>query len=303
MPDDLTNSMIFIAGPTASGKTALAVSLASRIDAEIVNADSMQVYADLPILSAQPGDEERAAATHHLFGHVDGEVRYSVGSWLEDVALALNEIRSRGRTAVIVGGTGLYFAGLEKGLAPMPVVPPEILSAGQALIDEIGLEAFREGVIEKDPMLERLEPNDMQRHLRAWSVMEVSGARFSDLQKATGKGVRAQAIIELMPEREKLYAACERRFDEIIDQGAIDEARQLAARGLSSDLPVMRAVGAVELMAHIDGVLSLPEAAELAKRNTRHLAKRQMTWFRNQADDWPVAETAQDALKTLLNSI
>ncbi len=293
--------VILIAGPTASGKSAAALALAQEIGGEIVNADALQVYRDLRILSARPAPEDERRARHHLYGHIDGATRYSAGQWSRDAAIAVSEIASRGRAAIVVGGTGLYFRALEFGLSAAPEIPTDIRDAARAHFEEIGAEAFRAEVLSFDPAMARLDPADRQRHIRAWEVYRAAGTPLSELHQRHGapivEAVVARIVIE--PPREALYAAIEKRFDGMVAQGALEEARTLAARGLDPALPVMKAVGAAELLAHLAGGMSLDEAVDLAKRNSRRFAKRQLTWFRNQTADWPRAGDPDEAADRL----
>lgn len=290
--------VILIAGPTASGKSAAALALAERIGGEIVNADALQVYRDLHVLSARPGDDELKRAPHHLYGCVDGAVRYSAGQWSRDAATAIAEISARGRAAIIVGGTGLYFRALESGLAAAPEIAPAIREAATAHLAAIGLDAFRAEILAFDPAMARLKPADRQRHIRAWEVYHATGAPLSALQTAPGSPIvdRIDARVVIEPERAALYAMIEQRYDAMIASGGLDEARALAARRLDPALPAMKAVGAAELLAHLSGRVSANEAIDLAKRNSRRFAKRQLTWFRNQTPDWPRARSAAEAL-------
>jgi len=301
MTDHSTERVILIAGPTASGKSALAVSLAAEIGAEIVNADAMQVYKDLQILSARPATAEMAGVPHHLFGHVDGAVRYSVGGWLRDAKEALCGIAGRERPAIVVGGTGLYFRALSEGLSASPDIPPEIRLEAAARLAAIGLEALRAEVVAIDPAMARLKPGDRQRHLRAWEVWRAGGVPLSELQASAEAPVapRIAARLIIEPERADLYRSIEARFDAMLAAGALDEARRLSARGLDPTLPVMKAVGVVELLDHLAGRLTLEESVRLAKQSSRRFAKRQLTWFRNQTADWPRVGGIEEGLARL----
>lgn len=304
--------MVFIAGPTAGGKTAAAVDFASACASggsgrgvEIVNADAMQVYAAIPILSAQPTPEERRGVPHHLFGYLSAAARGSAGRWSNDAAETLNAIAGRGALAIVVGGTGLYFRALEQGLDPAPQIPDEVRAAAAARLADVGLPAFRAETIARDPAMSRLDPNDRQRHVRAWEVFEATGAPLSALQTGGGSPapmtVAARIVIE--PPREEVYAQAEARFDRMLAAGALDEAARLLEMGLPADAPVMKAVGVAELVAHLKGEITLDAARALAQRNTRRLAKRQMTWFRNQASAWPRAAAAKDAAARLATAL
>ncbi len=293
--------VILIAGPTASGKSAAALMLAAETGAEIVNADALQVYRDLRVLSARPSPADEALAPHHLFGHVDGAVRYSVGGWAKDAAAALAGIAARGGQAVVVGGTGLYFRALTEGLSAAPAIPAEIRREAEARIANLGPDAFRAEVLAADPAMARLKPADRQRHMRAWEVWRATGRPLSEIQQSKGTplapSIAARVVIE--PPRAELYRVIEERFDAMLAAGAVDEAKALKARGLNPMLPVMKAVGAAELLQHLAGGLSLDEVAHLAKQSSRRFAKRQMTWFRNQTPDWPRASSPAEAASLL----
>jgi tRNA dimethylallyltransferase len=297
--------VILIAGPTASGKSAAALMLAEKIGGEIVNADALQVYRDLRILSARPSPAEEAHAPHHLYGHVDGAVRYSAGEWLRAAARVIPDVHARGRAAIIVGGTGLYFRALEGGLSEAPAISPLIREAAAARLEAIGAAAFRDEVLSFDPEMAKLDPGDRQRHVRAWEVYHAAGAPLSEIQKRPGNAVidQASARVIIEPPREALYAAIERRYEAMILGGALEEARALAVRNLDPGLPVMKAVGAAELLAHLAGRISREEAIRLAKQSSRRFAKRQLTWFRGQTPGWPRAGTAEAAVDRILSTL
>ncbi|WP_395645682.1 tRNA (adenosine(37)-N6)-dimethylallyltransferase MiaA [Terricaulis sp.] len=273
---------LLIMGPTASGKSALALAVAAEIGGEIVNADSMQVYRDLRVLTARPTPDEEARAPHHLYGHVDAAVRYSVGGWIRDAMFAIGDIQVRRRTPIVVGGTGLYFKALTDGLAEAPEIGEDV----RARVGVMG-DAELYARLQRDDAVSaaRIKPNDRVRLLRAVEVLE-SGARLSDLHKRTEPALTDWAGLALTPEREPLYACIDARFERMLAAGAIEEARALAARGLDPMLPAMKAHGAPALMAHLRGEISLAEAAEIGKRDTRHYAKRQFTWMAHQMPGW-----------------
>ena len=286
-----------IAGPTASGKSALALKLAAATGAEIVNADSMQLYADLRLLSARPSPEEQASAPHHLFGTVDAADGWSTGRWVRAAVETLAGIEARGRPAVVVGGTGLYFRALTEGLAEIPQVPPEARREAEAGFDHLGEAAFRTRLAEIDPAaVARIAPGDRQRLVRAWEVHAATGAPLSDWQQTGEPALPREAwtAVALEPPRETLYARCDARLEAMVRDGALQEVEALAARGLDSTLPAMKAVGVRELAAYLRGEVSLAEALDCAQRETRRYAKRQLTWTRNQMADWPRI-TASDA--------
>ena len=292
---------LLIAGPTASGKSAAALALAEKLDGEIVNADAIQVYKDLEIISARPGRHELVRAPHLLFGHIDGAVRYSVGEWLAEIGNVLQSVWSKGRVAIIVGGAGLYFRALTSGLAATPAISERVRSDARERLSNTGIHRFREEIIAFDPEITRLAVADVQRHLRAYEVFAETGIALSAWQNTGSTGLidssAPRVIIE--PDRETLYSAIEERFDAMMDAGALDEVKRLAARGLNRSLPVMKAVGAMELLGFLEGDLNISEAIALAKRNSRRLAKRQLTWFRNQAADWPRAASSEEAVRLL----
>ena len=276
--------VVIIAGPTASGKSALALELAAALGGIIINADSQQIYRDLRILSAQPDAATMRRAPHRLYGFLDAAERGSVAIWRER---ALAEIAAAGTGDLLpflVGGTGLYLRALQRGLAPVPTIPAAIRAEAAALYDALGGTAFRERLAALDPAAaSRLPAGDRQRLLRAWEVVRATGRTLDEWQRrAPGPAPLRFATILIMPPREALYAACDRRFVAMLADGALDEARALMARGLPSDLPAMKAVGLPELLRHLRGEIPLDEAIATAQRATRRYAKRQMTWFRHQ---------------------
>jgi tRNA dimethylallyltransferase len=282
--------ILLIAGPTASGKTALALRAAEAFGGEIVNADALQLYADLRILSARPTAAEEARTPHHLFGVADGADGWSVGRWLRAAMAVIADIRARGRTPILAGGTGLYFKALTEGLADIPAVPGRVKAEVAAEFDRLGEIAFRDALRAVDPAAEaRIAPGDRLRLTRAMDVHRASGRALSAWQADTTPALAAGdwTAVALEPPREALYARCDARFDAMIEQGALDEVRALIARGLDPNLPVKKAVGVRELAAHLRGETSLETAVALARQETRRYAKRQLTWLRNQTPDWP----------------
>lgn len=293
---------ILIAGPTASGKTALAVETAKRTGGAVINADSMQVYADLEVLSARPGAEERQEVPHLLFGHVDGAVNYSAGLWLADAAAAVAQVRSEGRLPVIAGGTGLYFKALLHGLSDIPKVPERIRQ--QIRADAEGRESveLHGRLAAIDPLMAgRLKPGDRQRILRALEIFAATGkslAAFQDRRGAPLLRIEDCLCVFLAPDRAVLRQRIDARFDAMMAHGALEEVKRLAARQLDPALPVMRAHGVPGLLAHLAGQVSLEEAAAKGKADTRAYAKRQFTWFRNQLPEfsWHAPEDGLDAI-------
>jgi len=287
-----------IAGPTASGKSALALLMAEEAGAEIVNADALQIYRDLRVLSARPSSEDEARAPHHLFGVADAADGWTVGRWLRAVLPVLEDIQARGRSAILVGGTGLYFRALTQGLADIPSVPTAIQHEIEARFDAIGEMAFRDQLRAVDPIAEvRIAANDRQRLARALAVAEATGRSLSAWQADTRPALPADAWrgVVLDPPRDLLHARCDARLELMMEQGAVEEAAALIARGLEDRLPAMKAVGLRELAAYARGETSRAEALSAAQAATRQYAKRQATWFRNQTLDWPrIVDAGQD---------
>ncbi len=296
---------VLIAGPTASGKSALALALAGRIGATIVNADSMQVYRDLRVITARPTPAEEARVPHRLYGHVDAAVNYSVGQYLADARAALDEVRRSGKAAIFVGGTGLYFKALTTGLAAVPPIPVEIRESVRARLAEHGAPALHAALTRLDPAgAARLSPNDRTRVARALEVVQATGRPIAEWQTEGLPaliGPEAPRVF-IAPERAALYGRIDARFATMIAAGALEEVRQLAARRLDPLLPAMKAHGVPWLIRHLAGEITLDEAAYHAKLDTRHYAKRQFTWFRHQLGDWPriAPEAALDALMRAL---
>jgi tRNA dimethylallyltransferase len=276
--------VLLVAGPTASGKSALALALAEIVGGTIVNADALQLYRDLPILTAWPDEAARARVPHRLYGVLDASERGSAGRWREAASGEIAAAHAAFRLPIVVGGTGLYLRALRKGLAAIPPVPQDIRDEAASLYRALGGALFREHLARFDPeTAESLPPGDRQRLTRAFEVVRATGTPIGTWrrQKAEQAPYRFASIL-LMPPREALYAACDARFERMIDAGALAEAAALHARGLAPDLPAMKAVGVPELLRHLRGEIALDEAVALATRATRRYAKRQMTWFRHQ---------------------
>lgn len=281
---------ILIHGPTASGKTKLAIKLAQTLNGEIVNADSMQVYSDLDVITARPSNEEMSAATHHLFGHVDAAERYSTGKWLEAARRKLASIERKEKVAIVTGGTGLYLMSLIEGLSEVPPVPEDVRAEVRAILQAEGAQGLYQRLSEVDAgSAERIGEGDRQRLSRALEVWLATGQTLSSFQ---GKKTRPALNdgewigIALTPPRNRLYARIDRRFEGMLMQGAMIEAEKLAARNLDPELPVMKAHGMPWLHAFLRGEISAEAAAENAKRDTRRYAKRQFTWIARQFPFW-----------------
>ena len=278
---------ILIAGPTASGKSRAALELARRLGGVIVNADAMQVYAELKVLTSRPGPEEERLAPHRLFGHVAAADAYSAARWLEDARNALAEAWGQGRAAILVGGTGLYFRSLEQGLSAIPRVPSEIRSKWRQALAERGPEALHGELGTLAPEeARRLRPSDGQRIARALEVLEATG---EPLGAHHGRALASSALagaevtrLAIMPDRDVLYRRCDERFGRMLGEGALDEVRRLTALKLDPALPAMRAIGVAALARHLSGDIDLDEAVAIARRDTRRYAKRQLTWLRHQ---------------------
>ncbi|HZV84477.1 MAG TPA: tRNA (adenosine(37)-N6)-dimethylallyltransferase MiaA [Brevundimonas sp.] len=279
-----------IAGPTASGKSRLALEMARKTGAVIINADSQQLYADLRVLSARPTVAEEAMAEHRLYGVADAADAWSVGRWARAMAPLLAELTANGRPVIVVGGTGLYFSAMTKGLADIPDVPEQVRDAVGAAFDAVGEAEFRRRLAERDPQAAaRIEEGDRQRLTRAWAVAEHTGRPLSDWASETRAMLADTAWtgVVVEPARDLLYARCDARVARMLDAGALEEVRALMARSLSPALPAMKAVGVREFAACLSGEISLDTASERTRQATRNYAKRQLTWFRNQTPDWP----------------
>jgi tRNA dimethylallyltransferase len=293
-----SSNAVLIAGPTASGKSALALALAQKTGGVIVNADSMQVYRDLRVITARPTPEEEALVPHRLYGHVDAAVNFSAGAWVADAARILSEVRAQCRLPIFVGGSGLYFKALTRGLSAVPPIPPEVRESVRARLDRDGVEALHAELAQRDrTSAERLKPRDRTRIARALEVVEATSRSLSDwhregLPPLLPAGTFRALFLE--PDRDELYARIDARFDAMLKAGAPEEVERLAARNLDPLLPAMKAHGVPTLIAHLEGKITLEEAAAIGRADTRHYAKRQFTWFRHQLPEfsWVKAEEA-----------
>jgi len=289
--------VICIAGPTASGKSAFAIEVARTFSGEIINADALQVYSDLQILSARPTTSEMEGVPHHLFGHVAGSVRYSTGQWLREVEPLILNVLARGKTPVIVGGTGLYFRALLQGMADIPPIPKETFDHTQALYKRHGIEKIRIVAEGYDPVsAAKVLGNDPHRLLRIINVSEATGRPLSDWQADTRPSVplRFARYCVLLPPRDHLYARINQRYDEMLRGGGLEEAKAVFKKQFDESLPVMKAIGLRQLRHFFNGLESLDEAVDSAKQDSRRFAKRQMTWFRNQPPKAEVLATPSD---------
>lgn len=288
---------ILIAGPTASGKSALALAQAEQLGGTIINADSMQVYRDLRIITARPTAQEERRVPHRLYGHIDAAENYSVGRWCAEIVDALVTTRRAARTAIIVGGTGLYFNALTRGLADVPPIPPEVRDEVRARLAGEGVAALHAELKWRDPAAAaRLMPGDRARITRALEVVLATGRsllEWHEQGKPPSLDPTRAAKVFLMPDRDHLMRRIDARFDAMMEQGAMEEVRSLAARHLDPDLPAMKAHGVPWLIRHLKGEMTLAAAVEEAKRDTRQYTKRQATWFRNQLPEFQWVEPAQ----------
>lgn len=290
-------SPILIAGPTASGKSALALSLAERIGGTVINADAMQVYRELRILTARPSEADERRAPHLLYGHVPGGEAYSAARYAAEAREAIAAAEKSGRIPIVVGGTGLYFKALTEGLSPIPPIPEDVRAHWRQRASEDGPAALHAILKARDPeMAERLRPTDPQRLVRALEVLEATGRSLAFWHGQPGEpAVRIEAgrAIVVLPEREELRRRCDARFDAMIAEGAADEVRALLALGLNAELPAMRALGVRPLGRLIAGEIGMEEAADAAKSETRQYAKRQLTWLKRNMITWQWINTKQ----------
>ena len=276
---------IIIAGPTGIGKSDFALTLAKKIGGEIVNADSMQVYKDLPILTAIPSPENQAKVPHHLYGIFDGGERCSVARWLNLANDSVADIRKRGNTPILVGGTGLYLKAAIEGISPTPDIPQEVRDEATAMLKKMGGAAFRAELAKYDPILaERLKDNDRQRLIRGMEVALATGEALSTLQEAPRQDMLPSPLhpILLTAPRQELYQRIDNRFQDMLKADVLKEVSLFTERNLNADLPLMKALGLKPLMAHLKGDSDKTETIAITSQSMRNFAKRQLTWFRHQ---------------------
>jgi tRNA dimethylallyltransferase len=306
MTDRAAKRAVLIAGPTASGKSALALTLAEALGGTIINADAMQVYRDLRVLTARPSPAEEARVPHLLYGHVDAAENYSVGRWCVDAGAALAVVERGGHLPILAGGTGLYFKALTRGLAAVPPIPAQIRSAVRVRLEREGIAALYAELSERDgATAQRLTPGDRARIARALEVVLATGRSLTDWHRegmtpALDPQLAVKVFLDV--DRAELYRRIDARFDAMLRAGALDEVRALASRRLDPALPAMKAHGVPWLIRHLNGEIDLAAAVEAAKRDTRRYTKRQATWFRHQLPDWTwiAPETAPREIRRAL---
>ena len=300
------NKAVLIAGPTASGKSALALELAQKTGGVVINTDSMQVYRDLRVITARPTPVEEAIVPHRLYGHVDAAVNFSAGAWVADAAKMLADARANGRLPIFVGGSGLYFKALTRGLSAVPPVAAEVRDDVRARLERDGVEALHAELAVRDPAsAERLKPRDRSRIARALEVVEATGRSLTDWHHQGLPPLLPPgefSALFLAPERDQLYARIDARFDTMLAGGALEEVAGLAARNLDPLLPAMKAHGVPALIRHLQGEITREAAAETGRADTRHYAKRQFTWFRHQLPEfeWVAPEAARGWLNAVI---
>jgi tRNA dimethylallyltransferase len=302
----IRDKAVLIAGPTASGKSALALELAEKTGGVVINTDSMQVYRDLRIITARPTPDEEWRVPHCLYGHVDAAVNFSAGAWVTDAANMLAEVRAQKRLPIFVGGSGLYFKALTRGLSAVPPIPAEVREGVRARLERDGVEALHAELAQRDPIsAERLKPRDRTRIARALEVVEATGRSLTDWHREGLPPLLPPgqfSALFLAPERDQLYARIDARFDAMLAAGALEEVAALASRKLDPLLPAMKAHGVPVLIRHLNGEISREEAAEIGRADTRHYAKRQFTWFRHQLPEfeWVKPEAARGWLDAVI---
>jgi tRNA dimethylallyltransferase len=295
-----TKPVVLIAGPTASGKSRLALRLAELRNGVVINADALQMYADWRVLTARPSVWDEARAPHRLYGVLDAADSCSVAHWRDRTMVEIEAAWRSDMLPIVVGGTGLYLRTLLQGIAAVPEIPASVRARVRLFIDQNGPADAHDWLRQIDPvMADRLAPADRQRIARALEVMLATGCslRAYQTQPTGGLADNPQAELTcqlLLPNRAEVYARCDARFRSMIDEGALDEARALSARSLARSLPAMKAVGAPELMRYVRGELDLDDAIAAGQQSTRRYAKRQFTWFRHQCADWKISNLMEN---------
>jgi tRNA dimethylallyltransferase len=282
--------IILLAGPTCSGKSELAVRLAEKFHGAIINADALQLYRDLPILTAQPSIETRARTHHRLYEIADPTEIYSAGRWLQQAKEAIAAAQTESLTPIVTGGTGLYFRCLMHGIAPIPAIPESLRQTLRADYAQQGEAALRQRLAKNDPeALSRIVVGDKLRLLRALEIVLATGKTQTEWQKFTSGGLGSERMqpILIMPPRDALYQACDARFTAMIEKGAMQEAKALLAKDLPPDAPIKKVIGLRDIGEFLRGEVDWPKALSQAQQATRNYAKRQMTWFRNQWQNRP----------------
>lgn len=292
--------ILVIAGPTASGKSKLALQVAAEFDGTVINADSMQVYRELRVLTARPTEADEQRVPHRLYGILPASEACSAGRWAELAEATIGEEQAAGRLPIVVGGTGLYLKALIEGLDDIPTIPDEVRHAVRELHEQLGSSRFHAALADKDPaMAARLNVADRQRLIRAYEVYEATGRSLAEWQsdkQRSSDGRDRFAVIMTIPSRTDLYAACDVRVLRMVQNGAIDEVRVLMQLGLDANLPAMKSLGVPQLSVHLNGEITLDEAVSATQKATRNFAKRQFTWFRHQlAADITIGDDLADA--------
>ncbi len=285
-----TQKAVLIAGPTASGKSALGIQIAKQINGCIINTDALQVYKDWSVLTARPSADEVSVCDHHLYGHVELNQPYSVGHWLREVNTLLPMIKQRGQMPIFIGGTGLYFSALTKGLSNIPDIPDKILENSRLHEEANGLSVFANDLQQLDPnTYAAIDVQNPARTRRAWEVLMATGKGLAAWHAETPPpliDITKTAALNLVSDTDWLNSRIDQRFDQMVELGALDECKTVMKSGWDAKLPSCQAIGAKELIAHINGDLELTDAIKLAKTQTRQYAKRQRTWFRSKMKDW-----------------
>ena len=284
----MTEKIILLSGPTATGKSSLALKIAETIDAEIINADSIQLYHDLSILTARPNTENEKIK-HHFYGFLNGDINWSVGKWINEVSKIINDIIERKKVPIIVGGTGFYFKAITDGLSPIPDIDKSIRLEIESELEKNGLEKLYKklNIIDVDAS-ERINPNDKQRIMRALEVYEGTKKKISDFWLMDRKKIINQFSInfKIDADRDWIYKNCDLRVDNMFKNGVIEEVKDLLNKNYSATSPIMKAIGVNEIKSFLNNDISIDRASELIKFKTHHYAKRQITWMNNQMISW-----------------